>query len=418
MEVFNVLSLLIVISALLSWVNHRYVGLPTTIGVMVIALAISLGLQVASLLGFSVEAEVVSFLTAVDFSHALLDVLLAFLLFAGALHVNTGDLADHKWIISGLATIGVIVSTMLVAGLTLLLTRALGLDVPFLHCLLFGALISPTDPIAVMGILKKAGAPKSLETKIAGESLFNDGVGVVVFSVLLTLAAGSAVGGHVDLDVMGILELGAIEILGSAVIGLTCGYLAFHMMKSVDNYHVEVLITLALCVGVYTLAASVHSSGPLAVVMAGLLIGNTGRRYAMTPKVIEHVDTFWELVDEILNVLLFVLVGMEVLIIPFEGNHLLAGVIAIPLVLLARFVSVGGAVSILSKRRTFSPHAVKIMTWGGLRGGISVALALMIPADLASRNLILTMTYLVVVFSIGVQGLSIGSLLRWTSRNA
>jgi len=417
MEVFQLLSLLLVISALLSWVNHRFVGLPTTIGVMVIALAVSLGLQLASLLGLAVDDAVVRLLEAVDFSHALLDVLLAFLLFAGALHVNIGDLANQKWIISGLATIGVIVSTALVAGLTYLLGQALGIDLPVLHCLLFGALISPTDPIAVMGILKKAGAPKSLETKIAGESLFNDGVGVVLFSVLLALAVGGGAGGHADLDATGILELAAVEILGSLVIGLTCGYLAYRMMKSVDNYHVEVLITLALCVGVYSLAASVHSSGPLAVVMAGLLIGNTGRRYAMTPKVIEHVDTFWELVDEILNVLLFVLVGMEVLIIPFEGRYLVAGLVAIPLVLLARFVSVGGAVAILRKRRSFSPHVVKIMTWGGLRGGISIALALMIPAELASRNLILTMTYLVVVFSIGVQGLSIGRLLRMTTKS-
>ncbi len=419
MEVFQLLSLLIVIAAALSWVNHRYIGLPTTIGVMVIALAISLGLHVASAFGFSVEASVVELLQKVDFSSTLLNVMLAFLLFAGALHVNIGDLANQKWIIGGLATIGVMVSTALVAGLTALLTSALGLDVPFLHCLLFGALISPTDPIAVMGILKKANAPKSLETKIAGESLFNDGVGVVVFSVLLMLAAGGGASGHGDGGELGlgaILELGAVEVLGSMVIGLTGGYLAFRMMKSVDNYHVEVLISLALCMGVYSLAASVHSSGPLSVVMAGLLIGNTGRRYAMTPKVIEHVDTFWELIDEILNVLLFVLVGMEVLIIPFEGNYLLAGLIAIPLVLFSRLVSVGGAVALLRNRRTFSPHAVKIMTWGGLRGGISVALALMIPADLSSRNLILTMTYLVVIFSIGVQGLTIGKLLRLTTK--
>ncbi|MFT5286283.1 MAG: CPA1 family monovalent cation:H+ antiporter [Planctomycetota bacterium] len=411
MEVFHVLSLLLVISAILSWVNHRYVGLPTTIGVMVIALVISLALQLASLFGLSVEASIVRILEEVDFSHTLLDVLLAFLLFAGALHVNIGDLASQKWIIGGLATIGVLVSTLLVAGMTLLVGNVLGLELPFLHCLLFGSLIAPTDPIAVMGILKQANAPKSLETKIAGESLFNDGVGVVIFSVLLAIAVGS--GGHGgEMDAASIATLAAKEILGSAVIGLSCGYVAYRLMKSVDNYHVEVLITLALCVGVYSMAASVHSSGPLAVVMAGLLIGNTGRRYAMTPKVIEHVDTFWELVDEILNVLLFVLVGMEVLIIPFQGNYILAGLISIPLVLLARLVSVGGAVKLLARWRTFSPHAVKIMTWGGLRGGISVALALMIPETIASRDVILTMTYIVVVFSIGVQGMTIGRLLK------
>jgi CPA1 family monovalent cation:H+ antiporter len=409
MELFQVLALMLTTAAIVAWFNHRFVGLPTTIGVMLVALAMSLGLQGMSALGVPVKEPVVALLEQVDFSHALLDVMLSFLLFAGALHVNVGDLLGNRWIIGGLATLGVAFSTLLVAALFWAVAGALGLEISFLHAMLFGALISPTDPIAVLGIMKSAKAPKSLEAKIAGESLFNDGIGVVVFTVLVALAGAGHAGE--PLGAAGVLELFAVEVLLSLVLGFGAGYVAYLMLRSVDSYHVEVLITLALCVGVYALAASLHSSGPLAVVTAGLLIGNTGRQYAMSPKVVEHVDTFWELVDEILNVVLFVLVGMEVLIVPFESSFLVLGLIAIPLVLLARFLAVGSAVTALRRVRTFTPHAVKVMTWGGLRGGISIALALLLPADLPARDLILTATYVVVVFSIAVQGLTVGKLV-------
>ncbi len=438
MTLFEVLSATLVTAAFLAWINHRFVRLPTTIGVMIIALVMSLGLQGMHALGLPVLDVVNAMLAEIDFSHALLDVMLAFLLFAGALHVQIEDLVGQKWVIGTLATVGVIVSTFLVGGMTWLLAGAFDVEIPFLHALLFGALISPTDPIAVMGILKRAGAPKSLETKIAGESLFNDGIGVVVFQVLVGLAvAGLAAGGGADqgaaaghdaghaLDAAGIASLFAMEVAGAVVLGLVFGWLTYAMLKSVDNYEVEVLLTLALCVGVYSLAMALHSSGPLAVVVAGLFIGNRGRRLAMSQQTTEHVDTFWKLVDEILNVVLFVLIGMELLVVfhdvegigyEMAGTFLLMGVIAIPLVLLARFLAVGGTISALRHRRDFTPRAVQVMTWGGLRGGISVALALSLPVELASRELVLVMTYVVVIFSIVVQGLSIGKLVATIPR--
>jgi len=410
MELFDLLSVVLVFAALTAWVNCRFLGLPTTIGVMVLALVVScLGVLVAPP---ALREATRALLERMDFAHALLDVLLAFLLFAGALHVKIDRLYEHKWIIGGLATVGVLASTFLVGGLIHLTLPLLGLEASWIECLVFGALISPTDPIAVLSILKGTGAPKSLEVKIAGESLFNDGIGVVVFLVI----AGMAAGGHGDhgvLDAAGVASLFLREVGGSLVLGLAAGWVCVQLMRQVDQYQVEVLLTLALCAGLYSLAAALHSSGPLAVVVAGLMIGNQGKRLAMSSLTIERLDVFWELVDEILNVVLFVFIGMEILILPLGMGSILAGLAAVPLVLLARFLAVGGAVSLLRRRRPFTPHAVKILTWGGLRGGISVALALSLPADLPARDLIVTMTYVVVVFSIVVQGLTVGRLVRW-----
>jgi len=267
----------------------------------------------------------------------------------------------------------------------------------------------------VLGILKTARVPKSLETKITGESLFNDGIGVVVFAVLLQIAG--AAHGAVDpashgLGALDVAELVAVEVGGALLLGLVCGWLAYRMMRTINNYQVEVLITLALCTGLYSLASAVHASGPLAVVVAGLFIGNTGRTYGMSPETTEHVDRFWELIDEILNVVLFVLIGAEVLVIRLGGAELVAGLLAIPLVLGARLVAVGGAVALLSRFRSFTRGVVPLLTWAGLRGGISVALALSIPTSIAGREVILTMTYVVVVFSIVVQGLTVAPLAR------
>ncbi len=410
MELFDLLSLILVVAALTAWVNCRFLGLPTTIGVMVLALVASgLGVLVAPP---ALREATRDLLERLDFARALLDVLLAFLLFAGALHVKIERLYRHKWIIGGLATVGILVSTFLVGGLIHLALPLLGLEASWIECLLFGALISPTDPIAVLAILKGAGAPKSLETKIAGESLFNDGIGVVVFLVVTGLAAGG-IGDHGVLDGAGIATLFLREVIGSLVLGLVAGRICVELMRQVDQYQVEVMLTLALCAGLYSLALALHSSGPLAVVAAGLMIGNQGKRLAMSAVTIERLDLFWELVDEILNVVLFVFIGMEVLILPLGWSPVLAGLVAVPLVLVARFLAVGGAVSLLRSRRPFTPHTVKILTWGGLRGGISVALALSVPADLPARDLIVTMTYVVVVFSIVVQGLTVGRLVRW-----
>jgi len=406
MDLLNIIALLITLAALAAYVNHRLLKLPATIGVMAVALLLSLALLGLNKAGIPVEDRARTWLAGIDFNQALMQGMLSFLLFAGALHVNLEDLLERKWSILSLATAGVVISTFLVAGLAWLVLGWVGIRLPFIYCLLFGALISPTDPIAVMGILKNVGAPRSLEIKIAGESLFNDGVGVVVFLVILELATGSEAitAGHVT-------ALFAQEALGGTLFGLVLGYVAFLMLKSIDQYQVEVLITLALVMGGYALAAALHLSGPIAMVVAGVFIGNHGRRLAMSDQTRHNLDLFWELIDEILNAVLFLLIGLEVLLLDLSGPFLLTGVIMIPAVLLARFVSVSIPMNILRPFRRFTPGAVRILTWGGLRGGISVALALSLPPG-AERDVILTVTYVVVVFSILVQGLTVGRLVR------
>jgi CPA1 family monovalent cation:H+ antiporter len=377
---------------------------------MLIALVMSLGLIALAKLGFpGLEQAVEGFVRRIDFNETLMHGMLSFLLFAGALHVNLNDLAQQKWVIATLATVGTVSSSFLVGIMFWLLASALELPVPFIYCLLFGTLISPTDPIAVLGILKSAGAPKSLETKITGESLFNDGVGVVLFIVVLKLATGSE-----ELTPPDIALLFAEEAIGGVVLGLILGAVAYWMLSRVDNYSVEVLITLALVMGGYSLALAIHTSGPIAMVVAGLLIGNHGRRLAMSERTRGHLDTFWELIDEILNTVLFVLIGLEVLILAFSGKTAIAAVLAIPMVLLVRLVCVGVPVRLLAMSRAFSPGVVKVLTWGGLRGGISVALALSIPPG-PERDVILPVTYTVVVFSILVQGLTLGRVIAAAS---
>jgi CPA1 family monovalent cation:H+ antiporter len=406
MDALNLAALLISLAAVFAWINHRFIRLPSTIGLMLIALVLSLVLVLAGALGFgSVADKAQSLLAGIDFNTTLLHGMLSFLLFAGALHVNLADLAKQKWVIAVLASVGVIISTAIVGGLAWLAFSALGLDVPFIYCLVFGALISPTDPIAVLGLLKTTGAPKTLETKITGESLFNDGIGVVVFLVLLGIATRG------DMTASEVALLFVEEAVGGVVFGLLSGGIAYGMLRKVDNYQVEVLITLALVMGGYALATAIHVSGPIAVVVAGLLIGNQGRLLAMSDTTREHLDSFWELLDEILNAVLFVLIGLELLVLSFSGEYLLAAALAIPIVLLARLVSVGLPIGLMRKSRQFSPWVVTLMTWGGLRGGISVALALSLPSG-PERDLILAVTYVLVVFSILVQGLTLGPLLR------
>lgn len=407
MSALNIAAILITVSALFSFINYRFIKLPTTIGLMLIALVVSLLLLAAGKLGLGeLEAQARTLLSAIDFNQTLMQGMLSFLLFAGALHINLNDLAKQKWIISSLATVGILVSTFLVGGFSYFLLDWLGVGLPLIYCLLFGSLISPTDPIAVLGILKSAKAPKTLETKIAGESLFNDGVAVVVFIVLLGIATGGR-----EISVGHIALIFLEEAVGGVVFGFAIGWLTYQMLKQVDNYQVEVLLTLALVMGGYALASAIHVSGPIAVVVAGLLIGNHGRRLAMSEHTREHLDTFWELIDEILNAVLFVLIGLEVLVLPFTRDVLIAGLALIPLILAARFTSVGLTVTLLRFRREFTPGVIKILTWGGLRGGISVALALSLPPGEA-RNVILAITYIVVIFSIVVQGLSIGRLVK------
>ncbi len=419
--IFESVALLLTLAALFSYFNFRFLKLPTTIGVMMMALALSLALIAAGWRAPAVTDYARGVLDTIDFNEALLHGMLGFLLFAGALHINLDDLLANKTVIGLLATVGVVLSTFIVAGLSwVIFNTLLNLDLPWIYCLLFGALISPTDPIAVLAILKRLSVPKSLETKVTGESLFNAGVGVVAFLAIMKITQGSVVHGTaqpVDTGLLDVLWLFLFEVVGGAVCGLVAGVIAYRMLKQVDNYQVEVLISLALVAGGYALCDRLHLSGPIAMVVAGLLIGNHGRTMAMSDETREHLDAFWELVDEILNAVLFVLIGLEVMVLTLTGDFLLAGLLAIPAVLLARLLAVGLPVMLMRRVRTFTPHAVKVLTWGGLRGGISVALALSIPkgagvAEAGWRDLILAVTYVVVVFSIGVQGLTIGPLLR------
>jgi len=407
MHLLDVVALLVSLTALLAYANHRLLRLPTTIGVMLIALLLSLALIAAGALGYGVEAWARKIVARIDFNEALMHGMLSFLLFAGALHVDLNDLARQKFIIGTLATAGIVLSTFLVATALYLLLPLTGFPLPYVWCLVFGALISPTDPIAVLGILKSAQVPKSLEVKVAGESLFNDGVGVVVFLVLVGIGTRGG-----DVSAAAVAGLFAAEALGGALLGFALGMLAYRMLKSVDSYQVEVLLTLALVMGGYALATALHTSGPIAIVVAGLFIGNQGRSFAMSDTTREHLDTFWELVDEILNAVLFVLLGLEILVLSFRGETLVAGLLAIPVVLLARWASVGLPVLAMRRARRFTPGAVMVMTWGGLRGGISVALALSLPVGGEARELLIAMTYVVVVFSIVVQGLSVGAVVR------
>ncbi len=406
MSLFEIIAILLTLAALFSYINCRTIKLPTTIGIMLIALVFSLGLIFLGKFFPETHQWATELLTKVDFNETLLHGMLSFLLFAGALHININDLTDQYRVITGLATFGVLASTFLVGSLTwLIINPILGGSLPVLYCYLFGALISPTDPIAVLGIMKTANAPPSLNTKIAGESLFNDGIGVVVFLVLLNIATGQD-----GISVSQITFLFIQEAFGGALFGFGAGYLAYIMLKKVDNYQVEVLITLALVTGGYALAETLHFSAPIAIVVAGLLTGNHGRQFAMSDRTREHLDKFWELVDEILNAVLFVLIGLEVMVISFSYKILVAGILAISIVLASRFASVSIPVLILKKHRTFSPNVIKILTWGGLRGGISVALALSLPTG-EYRQHILAITYCVVVFSILVQGMTLGKIV-------
>lgn len=401
----------VVITALLAYLNHRFVGLPTTIGVMAAALVFTLGLVGLDALGVAhgLHEYEKSFLQSVQFSDVVLQGMLSLLLFAGALHVDLSELSAYRWPVAALAGVGTLLSTLAVGYGMWFTLPVMGLELPFLYCLIFGALISPTDPIAVMAILKSARAPKELELVISGESLFNDGVGVVFFSLLL----GMLHSGLAPTPEQGLLLL-LREAGGGLLYGIALGYVTFYLLKSVDNYQVEVLLTLAAVTGGYALAYKLHVSGPLAMVVAGLIIGNHGRALAMSDTTRRYVDTFWELIDEMLNAMLFALIGMEVLFLVYSiGEFAVAAAVAIAVTLAARLVTVGVPVGLLRRFFNLPRGSWKVMTWGGLRGGISVALALSLPAG-PERDTVVAVTYWVVVFSILVQGLSIGRVTRNT----
>jgi len=411
MTLLSITSILITVSALFAYVNYRTLKLPNTIGIMVCSLLFSLGLVLLGNFGYSEGERIASdIVSQIEFDNTLLNGMLGFLLFAGAMHINLDELLARKWTIGLLASVGMITSMFLVGTGAYYLFQLFGYSVPFIYCLLFGSLISPTDPIAVMGILKTAGASKSLEIKIAGESLFNDGVAIVVFLAIF----GMAVNGE-TFNAQHIAVLFIQEAFGGALFGFVTGWLVLQMLKRVDNYQVEVLLTLALVSGGSTAAAGLHLSAPIAIVVAGLMIGNHGRRDAMSNTTVQHLDTFWGLIDEILNAVLFLIIGLEVMVLNLDLQLWIAGLVMAFMVLCARTISVSFPVTLLRRfGRDFHPHAIKILTWGGLRGGISVALALSIPAG-TERDLIVAVTYVIVVFSILVQGLTIGKLVKATA---
>ena len=407
---FQLIALLISITALFSYLNQRYFKLPPTIGVMLIALLVSLGL--IGLGAFLPEAheEAARVLKQVEFDATLLQGMLCFLLFAGALQIDLDKLAEQRIPVATLAIAGVVISMFVFGTLIYFAFRWVGIEFTYAWCLLFGALISPTDPISVIGILKNAKAPHSLEVNIAGESLFNDGIGIVAFVVMADIALDGekASFGHIGL-------LFLQEAAGGVAFGLLIGWIAYRLLKTVDNYRVEIMLTLALVMGGYAVAAAIHTSGPIAVVVAGLVIGNHGRSFAMSETTRQNLDAFWELIDEILNALLFVLIGLEVLVLTFTRAWFVAGLLAIPAILIARWVSVAIPVTLMSRWRPFAQGAVTIMTWGGLRGGISVALALSLSLSLPAshqREIVVGMTYIVIIFSILVQGLTLARVVR------
>ncbi|WP_373061731.1 cation:proton antiporter [Gemmatimonas sp.] len=401
MTPFELIAALTSATALFAYVNYRWLQLPRTIGLMTIALVGSLMMLALGRFGLLDLAPLTAFVYAVDFDTTLLNGILGAMLFAGALHIDLNQLRSQMLLISVLSTVGILCSTFLVGAGSMVILSLLGSPVPFIWCLVFGALISPTDPIAVGAILRQVGVPKDLEVTITGESLFNDGVGVVVFVVLLGIAAGGE-----TISVGHIAELFAVEALGGCLFGAAIGWGTNRMLAKVEDYQVEILLTLSLTTGGYVLANRLHLSGALAMVVAGLMVGSSGRAFAMSAKTQERLDDFWELVDEFLNAMLFVLIGIEVIIVEFTGASGLAGALAIPLVLLARWISAGGAIAVLRRWRTSPAGALPILTWSGLRGGISIALALSLPPS-PHRSTLITMTYIVVCFSILVQGLTL-----------
>ncbi len=414
MNVLEIVACLLSLSAIFGYLNHKYLKLPHTIGLLVMALAASLVIVGAEVLwpGLGIAATASTTLEAVDFRNVLLNGFLSAMLFAGAVHVDFSELMRGKWAIGSLATIGILLSTLVIGTLTWLLAGALGLDLPFIWALVFGALISPTDPIAVLAIMKEVKVPSTLHAKIAGESLLNDGVGVVVFTILLAIAAGTGAHGA-TLDSMDVAHLFVHEALGGAALGLATGLIAYAMIRTLDEHYIEIMITLALVAGTYALALRMGLSGPIAVVVAGIFIGNHGAQFAMSEKTREHVFEFWELVDELLNSVLFLLIGLEVLLVIKNLDYIGFAVFVVPIVLLGRFIGVGVPIGLLGLRKRYDKGTIPILTWGGLRGGISVALALSLPQT-PFTPVILSITYVVVVFSILGQGLTIKDLVAKT----
>lgn len=408
MDLYEILTALTFLAAIFGYINARFIKLPTAIGLMLIAILFSLASIGISYFDDTLYNAEVLLIREIDFESVLMDYMLSFLLFAGALHTNFQQLKVQRWPILMFATLGVLTSTFLVGTLTFYLLGALGLEVGYIYCLLFGALISPTDPIAVLGILKKARVPKKLETKIVGESLFNDGVGVVIFLTLFGIASA----GVDSVEPVDILKLFGLEVFGGIFLGMILGWLSYRLMRAIDDFSIEIIITLAAVMVGTVVAHKLHVSGPLAMVAAGLVVGNDKvRDAAMSEETERYVDKFWELLDILLNAILFVLIGMEMLILVFEADYILAALIILPVVLASRYISLWLPVRLFERKLEFVPRTHLIMTWGGLRGGISIALALTLTQEM-HRDMFVILTYFVVAFSILIQGVTIEKLVR------
>jgi monovalent cation:H+ antiporter, CPA1 family len=408
MDLYYTFSILIVLTAFFSYLNLRFIKLPSTIGIMIFAMIASMSLVGLGKTYPELQLQFSNVIASVDFSEVLMGAMLNFLLFAGAIHISLHDLRKQRVPVIIFSTVGVIISTIVVGALLYGAFMALNMPIRFIQCLVFGALISPTDPIAVIAILKKAGIRKSLEVKVAGESLFNDGVAVVLFAVLLELARGS----EIDITFIHVSGLFIQEAGGGLVVGFLLGYIGSQGIKRINDYNVTVMITLAIVMGGYLITRYLHVSGPLTMVAAGLVIGNYGKAIAMSVSDKDYLDKFWELIDEILNGMLFLIIGFELLLIPDLRQYWAIGSISILVVLLARFFSIWLPIRFIPALGKLDRKTITILVWGGLRGGVSVALALTID-DSLNQDLFLAITYYVVVFSIVVQGLTIGKLTSW-----
>jgi monovalent cation:H+ antiporter, CPA1 family len=405
MATYQIISIIVFLAAVYAYINDRWIKWPPTIGIMVLALLSSILIVILGNLLPAFSASVLVLVSHIDFGQVLMKIMLSFLLFAGAIHIDAVKLRKEFWPVMTLATVGVFISTFLVSMMSYYLFQLFDLHIPYIHCLLLGALISPTDPIAVMAILKKAGIPRSLELKIMGESLFNDGVGVVVFLTILEVATN----GNGTFSPSGTIMLFLKEACGGILFGALMGYVAYLLLRSIDNYRVEVLITLAIVMCGYTLADELHLSAPLAIIVTGIMVGTRGRAVAISPISWDYLGKFWDLIDEIFNAVLFLLIGLQMLVIKVHSTIMIIGCIMILVVLLARWFSVSLPVAVLRIKIKFERNAVTILTWGGLRGGLSVAMALSLPQNM-HRDEIVLITYIIVIFSIIVQGLTIGKV--------
>lgn len=406
MELYYSFSALIVLASIFSYLNYRFLKLPSTIGIMVIAIVVSIFLvSFGETVLPRTFGHLHNLMTGIDFTEVLMGAMLNFLLFAGGIHINIDDLKEQFVPVVIFSTAGVVISTFVVGFGMYYLLPLVGISLPFIYCLLFGALISPTDPVAVLSILKQANVSKSLETKVAGESLFNDGMAVVVFTVVLQLAIGNKV--TLNMESIGLLLLK--EAGGGLLLGVVLGWITSRLMREVDDYIISVLVTLSVVMGGYLIARQMHISGPLTMVAAGLFMGNFNVRFKMKSVTQDYLIKFWELIDEILNAVLFLFIGFELLMIKDLSHYMIPGLLAIAVVLLARFISIWGPTKFMSFRTRFSPQTVKVLVWGGIRGGVSIALALSIPKN-ENSTIVLSITYCVVVFSIIVQGLTIAKV--------